>query len=199
MRNSEFIFRGSVAIISTLLAAIRLAYGWQAGALSNMISTRQADKFNAPLLYFFGLLGAVTSGLYVVAPDGLNWAALSLPNWLRWSGVGLGGLTVGLFFWVHQALGRNWSMPWVIQADQTLVTTGPYRWVRHPMYSTLFVWALAYLLMSANWLIGAGWFGLGLVAVKAAAAEEMALIEKFAAAYRAYRQGTGRFLPRMWR
>jgi len=48
--GNEIIFRGSVAIVSTMLAAIRLAYGWQAGALSDMISTRRADQFNAPLL-----------------------------------------------------------------------------------------------------------------------------------------------------
>ena len=80
--------------------------------------------------------------------------------------------------------------------DQTLVTTGPYRWVRHPMYTSIFVWALAYFLMSANWFIGATWLGLGLLAVRVAEAEEVALTEKFGEAYRVYIRRTGRFLPR---
>jgi len=42
------------------------------------------------------------------------------------------------------------------------------------MYTTIFVWALAYLLMSANWLIGAGWFGLDWQPSKPVDAEETA-------------------------
>ena len=148
------------------------------------------------LLWFFGLLGVMTASLYIIAPDGLQWAGLSLPIWLRWIGIGLGGITVLLFGWIHWALGKNWSMPVIIRDDHTLITNGPYRYVRHPMYSTIFVWALAYFLISANWLIGGSWLGLGLTAVAGAADEEEALMEIFGERYQAYARRTGRFWPR---
>lgn len=87
-------------------------------------------------------------------------------------------------------------MPVIIRDDHTLITNGPYRYVRHPMYSTIFVWALAYFLISANWLIGGSWLGLGLTVVAVAADEEEALIEIFGERYQAYARRTGRFWPR---
>ncbi|GIK37182.1 MAG: isoprenylcysteine carboxyl methyltransferase [Chloroflexota bacterium] len=197
--SNEGIFRGSLGVVSMLLACVRLYYGWLAGQVHQKIIISRDGKFSTPLLLFFGLLGAATSALYIVAPSWLKGAAFSMPTWLRWTGVGLGVVTVLLFWWVHHALGQNWSMPVVIRENQTLVTTGPYRWVRHPMYTTIFVWALAYFLISANWLIGAAWLGLGLVAMAVAGGEEEAMIEKFGEAYRAYAQLTGRFLPRLRR
>ena len=74
-------------------------------------------------------------------------------------------------------------MPGVIKDRQTLVTSGLYRWVRHPMYSTLYVWAVAYFLLSANWLVGAAWLGLAVISTTMAAEEEAALIEKFGESY----------------
>jgi protein-S-isoprenylcysteine O-methyltransferase Ste14 len=67
------------------------------------------------------------------------------------------------------------------------------------MYSTLFVWALAYFLLSANWAIGLAWLALGVVAAALAPREEATLIAKFGETYRAYMQQTGRFLPKRWR
>ncbi|MCQ3973492.1 MAG: isoprenylcysteine carboxylmethyltransferase family protein [Anaerolineae bacterium] len=194
--GNEIIFRGSLGVVSTLLACVRLYYGWLASQVPQKIASRREGKFSTPLLWFFGLLGVATSTLYIVAPAWLKWTAFSIPTWLRWIGVGFGGVTLLLFWWVHHALGQNWSMPVVIRENQTLVTNGPYRWVRHPMYTTIFVWALAYFLISANWLIGVAWLRLGLVTMAIASAEEEAMIEKFGEAYRAYAQRTGRFLPR---
>ena len=120
---------------------------------------------------------------------------MSLPASLRYGGIGLGMATVLLFYSVHKSLGKNWEMPGVIKDRQTLVTSCLYRWVRHPMYSTLYVWAVAYFLLSANWLVGAAWLGLAVISTTMAAEEEAALIEEFGESYRSYMQRTGRFLP----
>jgi protein-S-isoprenylcysteine O-methyltransferase Ste14 len=143
-----------------------------------------------------GVLAATASVLWVIAPGWLAWAALPLPTALRWSGIVVGVITILLFFWVHRTLGKNWAMPGEIKERHTLITTGPYRWVRHPMYTTLFVWALAYFLMSANALIGLAWLGLGLVAAAMAGDEEAALLETFGETYQTYLQEVGRFWPR---
>ena len=78
----------------------------------------------------------------------------------------------------------------------TLVTTGPYRWIRHPMYTAALTLGVAATLITANAVMAIG--GLGMFALLAARSrtEERRLIEKFGDAYRDYQRRTGRFLPR---
>jgi protein-S-isoprenylcysteine O-methyltransferase Ste14 len=196
---NDAIFRGSLALVSGLLTVIRLFYGWRAHQRGGKVIARRASWGRTAVLYLLGGAAAHASIMYIVAPNRLRWAALPLPAWARWLGISLGGVTVLLFGWVHHTLGANWSMPAEIKERQTLITRGPYRWVRHPMYTTIFVWAVAFLLMSANWLVGGLWFGLSLVAAALTPIEEAALIERFGDAYRVYMRHTGRFLPRLWR
>lgn len=204
MRNSRggamnnAIFRGSLALVSGLLTAIRLFYSWRAYQRGGKVIARRASVGRTAVLYVLGGVAALSSTLYVVAPDRLRWAALPLPAWARWLGIGLGGVTVLLFGWVHHTLGANWSMPAEIKERQTLVTRGPYRWVRHPMYTTIFVWAAAFLLMSANWLVGGAWIGLACASATLIEVEEAALIDTFGEKYRTYMRRTGRLLPRLW-
>lgn len=195
--NDEARFRGGLALVSALLIVIRLYYGWQARRAGGRVIARRAGRGRTALLWLLGGSAALASALYVVAPARIQWAALRLPLWTRWAGIGLGGITVLLFGWVHHSLGVNWSMPAEIKERQALVTSGPYQRVRHPMYTTIFVWAAAFLLVSANWLIGGAWFGLGIAAVAVVRREEEALIDTFGDAYRAYMRRTGRFLPRV--
>lgn len=91
-----------------------------------------------------------------------------------------------LLLWAHRTLGRNLSAPGVVEEKQALVSTGPYKWVRHPMYTVLFLFGIAYFLISANWLIGVVWLSwiIGTV-VSMIRDEEAALIEKFSDEYRA--------------
>lgn len=194
---NDAIFRGSLALVSGLLTVIRLFYGWRARQRGGKVIARRASWGRTAVLYLLGGAAALASIMYIVAPKRLGWAALRLPAWARWLGIGLGGVTVHLFGWVHHTLGANWSMPAEIKERQTLITRGPYRWVRHPMYTTIFLWAVAFLLMSANWLVGGAWFGLGLVASAVVHVEEVALIDTFGEAYRVYMRRTGRFLPRL--
>ncbi|GAB4577401.1 MAG: hypothetical protein Fur0022_01320 [Anaerolineales bacterium] len=197
MTSDDLIFRASLAVVSVSLALIRFYYGWLAIQVGANIVSRRAGKVRTVLVWALGVLAAAASTLWVMAPGWLAWVALPLPAALRWSGIVVGVLTVLLFFWVHRALGQNWAMPGEIKERHTLITNGPYRWVRHPMYTTLFVWALAYFLMSANILIGLAWLGLGIVAAAMVSDEEGALLETFGEAYRAYMQQVGRFWPRL--
>ncbi len=89
-------------------------------------------------------------------------------------------------------------MPQVIKKGQKLVTGGPYQWVRHPMYSWFGLSGLATFLITANGLVGIVFLVYCLVAASMVGAEESNLIEKFGDEYRAYRQRTRRFLPRVY-
>jgi len=110
--------------------------------------------------------------------------------------VGLGIISTVLLFCVHYTLGRNYDMPGVIKEHQILVATGPYRWVRHPMYTTFFLSGLATFIISANWFVGLVFLIYCTTVTSMIGMEEQTLLGKFGDEYLAYMQHTGRFLPR---
>jgi protein-S-isoprenylcysteine O-methyltransferase Ste14 len=186
-----------VLLISLGLSAVRAVYGGRARVMRSDIIDRRANLVRMTLIWAFGLLGTFSSALYVLAPSRIAAWRMALPVSLRLAGVGLGAATVSLFWWTHHALGTNWAMPAITRTDQLLVIHEPYRWVRHPMYTSIGIWALAYWLMTANGLVGFGWAGMAGIAASLVPAEERGLEQRFGDAYRAYRARTGRFLPRI--
>ena len=86
----------------------------------------------------------------------------------------------------------------LIKADHRLVTHGPYRWVRHPLYGTGLSLFLAVGLMAASWFILLLTVIVGvLVLAVVIPAEERNLVEAFGDDYREMRRRTGRLLPRL--
>ena len=102
-----------------------------------------------------------------------------------------------LLNWTFQSLGNNLSDTVVTRRVHTLVTRGPYHWVRHPFYDVGFLWMLALSLLTANWLMAL--LGTGVIAllVVRTRVEEQKLLERFGDEYRAYAGRTGKFLPRL--
>ncbi len=78
-----------------------------------------------------GMLGLVA---FVVNPDLMAWSSVPLPVSLRWGGVALGVVGGALLVWTFRTLGTNITDTVVTRRVHTLVTTGPYRIVRHPFY-----------------------------------------------------------------
>lgn len=122
--------------------------------------------------------------------------ALALPEALRWLGVIGAAASLLLLVWVHRSLGENWSRLLQVRDEQTLVTHGPYQWVRHPMYAVLSAFYLCAALVAANSLIGLVSVGIVVQFYTRIEPEEHMMIEHFGDAYRDYMQHTGRLLPR---
>ncbi|MDD5127364.1 MAG: isoprenylcysteine carboxylmethyltransferase family protein [Dehalococcoidales bacterium] len=135
---------------------------------------------------------------YLLFPESLAWGMLLLPPWLRLLGAGLGILALLWFVWIHQNLGNNLSVRLRIKDSQTLITNGPYRLVRHPMYTAFYVLHLAAFFLTANWFIGLTWtVGLTAVIFLRVNREEAMLLSRFGEEYNSYMANTGRFLPRI--
>ena len=102
-------------------------------------------------------------------------------------------------WWVFRSLGRNVSETALAKPDQVLVTKGPYRWVRHPLYTTGGILFLGTGLAAGNWfilLIAA--VAVSLVTLVIIPLEEQGLVARFGDSYTRYTLGTGRVLPRIW-
>jgi protein-S-isoprenylcysteine O-methyltransferase Ste14 len=149
----------------------------------------------------FLLLGASLVGIliYSINPPLMKWSALPLLFWLQWFGFFLGLIALTIFFWVLRSLGRNFSTTLTIHKDQTLVTRGPYRWVRHPMYTSFILLWVGFLFLSGNWFIGlSGIAAFVWAIIVRTPREEQMMIDRFGTEYIVYMSGTGRYLPR-WR
>ncbi len=146
----------------------------------------------------FLLLGASLVGIlaYSIDPRLMKWSVFLLPFWMRWFGFFIGLIALLVFFWVLRSLGQNFSTTLTINQGQTLVSQGPYRWVRHPMYTSFVLLWIGFLLLSASWFIGlTGILGFLWAIVIRTPKEEQMMIDQFGDEYIAYMKRTGRYFP----
>jgi protein-S-isoprenylcysteine O-methyltransferase Ste14 len=178
--------------------AIGVYHRWQART-SEKFDRRQEGVLVAVALRLAGLCIWAGALLYLIYPRAIHWAGVPLANWLRWSGAIFAAAGIGMMYWTLTNLGKNLTDTVETRREATLVTSGPYRYVRHPFYVAAALLMLAAALFSANWFIAAS--GLAVIALLAARTpkEEEKLVEKFGDEYRAYMARTGRFVPRFGR
>ncbi|HEY43541.1 MAG TPA: isoprenylcysteine carboxylmethyltransferase family protein [Anaerolineae bacterium] len=142
---------------------------------------------------FIFFLGLVV--LYMIEPSGSDWLFLPLPSWVRWTGVLLCTASILLLVWVHRTLGIHWSTTLQFKEGHTLVTSGPYKFVRHPMYSALIFFFIGISIVSSFWPFIALVLILILFFFRIIEREEAMMIEQFGDEYQAYMKRTGRCLP----
>lgn len=103
-----------------------------------------------------------------------------------------------LFFWAHIHLGANWSpiIEKKFTSSRRLITSGPYRFIRHPTYTASFIVLAGFFVLTANWLLaGIPFIILVVFYAHKIPLEENKLVRNFGNAYRTYMKTTGRFLP----
>ena len=132
---------------------------------------------------------------FVTRPSWLDWSALPFPWWVRVMGMVASIGATATMIWVFHSLGKNLTDTVAAREQATLVTRGPYRHVRHPLYLSFALAAAAETLLTANWFVAViGGLILALLAARTKV-EESRLTEKFGDDYRAYCQRTPRFFP----
>src|SRR5689334_10404932 len=83
------------------------------------------------LIKLGGLLLWLSPLIYLINPRWLAWSKIGLPEWARWLGVGIGLLCVLGIYWLFNSIGSGITPTSATRKQHTLVTRGPYRWVRH--------------------------------------------------------------------
>jgi len=167
-------------------------------ATGEKLDRRQEGIFILVTLRPIGIASMIGLVTYMINPALMAWSSVALPNWLRWAGVVL-GITGGLLLAVtFRTLGKNLTDTVVTRTEHTLVTRGPYRWVRHPFYLATALAVVANSLVTANWFLAlTGGIVFGLLVLRTRIEEEK-LIERFGEDYKEYMKRTGRFLPRLF-
>jgi protein-S-isoprenylcysteine O-methyltransferase Ste14 len=142
-------------------------------------------------------LGLVVSlMLYAINPPWLRVLSVPLPDGVRWMGIALGIVSLAVHAWSRVTLGREWSSPLRIRQQHRLVTKEPYARIRHPIYLALLLFMTSIALIAANWLfIALLAFSIVDLSLRIPREEQM-MMERFGDEYKAYKQGTGRLLPK---
>jgi protein-S-isoprenylcysteine O-methyltransferase Ste14 len=101
---------------------------------------------------------------------------------------------LGLAVWARVYLGNNWGMPMTQKDDPELVTSGPYRFVRHPIYSGILLALVGTsLAIAIYWLIAV--VAMGAYFIHSANVEEKIMTASFPTAYTSYRAKTKMLIP----
>lgn len=196
--SQEAPFRIVLIAAFVIFLGVMLNFRIRSWASNEKLDRMQEGLFILITLRLAGLALWAAVIAYMVNPRWMAWSSIALPSWARWLGVLVYAASIALLVWTLRNLGSNLTDTVVTRRDHTLVTEGPYRWVRHPFYGAAALLVLASALLAANWFVFlTGAAVLGLLALRTRI-EEDRLIARFGDRYRSYMNGTARFVPR-WR
>jgi protein-S-isoprenylcysteine O-methyltransferase Ste14 len=152
------------------------------------------------VLMTIGFIGMWLLPLIYVFTSWFDFADYSLPPGMGWVGTILFICVIGIIWFAHADLGKNWSPSLEINEGQRLVITGTYRYIRHPIYLAIWIQAIAQALLLQNWIAGlVGLLSYLPIYVIRVPREERMMVDLFGKEYETYMEKTGRILPSLRR
>ena len=160
-------------------------------------STKRHESMTQRIEYLFPAL----LGFLLVFQEGFGGAWLGRPIFAASPAllaICMVGTILGLLFavWARLTLGSNWSATITIKTNHQLIRRGPYRWIRHPIYTGMLAALLATAITQGLWSGAVGFAFVFLALFRKARREELFLSQEFGQGYTEHRQHTGMFLPR---
>ncbi|MEJ2706405.1 MAG: isoprenylcysteine carboxylmethyltransferase family protein [Anaerolineales bacterium] len=196
--DREAIFR--TLFILAFIAMMVVRFYYQAKVLREK---RGIELREGSISIIAGAIAALTTIVfgaeYIFFPDTFSFAyLLRYPDWIRWLGgfVLAGGIALQGVSLHH--LGKSFHSLVVAKENQALVETGPYRWIRHPIYSSYFMSYVGGGLLSSNWVLTVVPVTMYAILVTIRMEKEEKVMEElFGQKYFEYKRRTGRLLPRI--
>lgn len=172
-----------------------IRYPHQRRARKTAVAQRRVTGLEMALMAIsYSGLGVVP--LIYVVTDQPAFATYPFSPVLSWLGTLVLIAAMVLLYRTHRDLGRLWSISLEIRDRHQLVTHGIYEKLRHPMYSSFWLWAVSQALLLPNWIAGcAGLVGFGILYFARVGHEERMMLETFGDDYRAYMARTYRLVP----
>lgn len=196
--NNDLIFRIILGIMFVIVIGTRRYFEIQSAKTAD--GGLEQDRDSGPQNTIMSILLTLSNLaliVFLINPNWMGWSSVSLPTWIRWVGIVLGSAGCALLIWTHRTLGENFFGGTKIREGHQLVTEGPYRRVRHPMYTAFILIGFAWFFLSENWLIAGLWMAATILAITVRMnEEERMLLQQFGESYQIYSNQTGRLLPR---
>ncbi|HVC14511.1 MAG TPA: isoprenylcysteine carboxylmethyltransferase family protein [Acidimicrobiales bacterium] len=169
--------------------------GWAAFWLYWLVAAFSMKRGRVPWSRDLGVRAVIVLVVFALYRLGvIRHQHLNTNLWL--AALGLFVFAAGLAFavWARLHIGRNWGTPMTRKDEPELVTSGPYRLVRHPIYSGVLVAGVGTAVaISWVWLVAVGLAGCYFL--YSASVEERYMTEQFPDAYPAYRRSTKMLVP----
>lgn len=194
----EIVFRTLMFLAFIVLFAIRVHYQRQVLHEGRSIQIQENS-----LSLALGAVAALTSltfgAEYVFFRGAFRFTyTLDYPEWLRWLGAGLLAGGIWLLAAAHHHLGKSFHSFVVSKEDHQLVTSGPYRWIRHPIYSAYLLSYLGGGLLASNLVLTfVPLFFFSLMIINRIPREEELMRQEFGVSYLELESRTGRLLPKL--
>ena len=201
--DMNLFFRLSFVILWILFGIVRGYYGrktkthYSIAGMKEKLKTAENEwgpnfKIVTAIISVIGIAGLF---LYLFSPPWWTWTIIPVGEWIQWLGIIIAVVPIFFIFWVHQHLDRQWSIALEIQEDHKLITTGPYKYVRHPMYLGIFIYTIGLMMISLDLLVIL-FFAFSIwVNYRRIPSEEQMLIDEFGDEYLEYIKHSGRLLP----
>jgi len=179
-----------------LAAAIRAPHGKRRSKIRR-IETRKG-KLEIALLSLAWLGSVILPALWVLTPF-LSFADYPLYPGSFGAGTVFFSLGLWMFYRSHADLSTNWSLSLDILENHTLITTGLYKDIRHPMYTAIVLQGIGQALIASNWVVGPlNLCAFMLLFFLRLRPEERMMLQHFGADYEAYMRKTKRIIPGIW-
>jgi len=190
MSAPEKLYPGIIAILWIVWVLF-----WRVSALRTKTTEEHESAWSRASHIIPLVIGAVLIGIPSVPPAWLHRRVLADPLLLYIIGTAFVAAGLGFSIWARRHLGSNWSATITLKEDHELVRSGPYRFVRHPIYTGILVAFVGSALVRGEWRAAVA------VAIAFAALwrklrlEERWLEENFGAAYASYRAEVAALIP----
>lgn len=177
---------------------------WMLFALYWLVSAlkRKKTKQRETVVQRLGYVLPLVVAFYLLSQPGAHFGWLGarfVPRSpaVEWIGVLLTAAGVGVAFWARWHLGANWSGTVTLKEEHELIRTGPYRAIRHPIYTGILVALLGTAVANgevrALLAVGVAWISFYIKARR----EESFLAQEFGTGFAEHLRHTGMFLPRV--
>jgi protein-S-isoprenylcysteine O-methyltransferase Ste14 len=198
----EIIFRLSFVALFVSAVLITVNHQRKAGNYGRGMTSHAGSHMRHEAKELLAIRGALALLWYptvlgwLFAPRWIRWSVVELPDAGRWAGGVLGLAGLFLLWQSQRAMGKNFAPTLEMKEDHQLVTEGPYRWVRHPMYIAFLLMISGAGVLAQNWFMElTGTLLIGSVMMLRIPREEALLADRFGEEYAEYRKKTPCLIP----
>ena len=194
--NIDLVFRLIVLAVLLFAFGISASYRKKARDEGGVIERKEEGWPALVLRMVFALPLLAVLLLNIFYPRFVTWSKIDIPLYLRIIGLVIAVSCVPLIWWVFHSIGNFVSETILTKDSYQLVTSGPYRRVRHPLYASTLLLLFSISLVFGDWIVF-GYTLAGVIAFRLLVipAEEERLLDSFGEDYESYQSRTGTLLP----
>ena len=190
VRDKPWIDPSPLWLCGALWACFEIYWSIQARGAA---ATKSAESPKSRAVHTRLFLAAIV--LFFIDVRGFNGHWIPPAAWVTPAGVAVQSAGLAFAIWSRRTLGRHWSGELTIKEGHEIVKSGPYRFIRHPIYTGILGMGLGSAMTSNTWHALIGFAVMAFAYVRKIRMEERWLLDGFGGAYAEYKRGSWALIP----